>query len=143
MPVRYPPDRVPQQGITYEYGRLHAATPTRLQARPAGGRWPEARCRPSTRYVIAPAASFPALNHEAEHAVTATTALVPVRARRAPVAFSTLQNLMHALQARHDLLAEGREDDVCAGTLDLHGLGDRGRGWREEVVDVLVVNFEV
>ena len=56
--------------------------------------------------------------------MTPTTPLVPVRARRAAVALAALEDLAHGLEARDDLLAEWREDDVVARALDLHRLRD-------------------
>ena len=66
--------------------------------------------------------------------MTAATALVPVRACCPSVTLASLQHLVDALQARHHLLAQRSEDDICARTLDLDGLRDAGIGWRKGII---------
>lgn len=77
--------------------------------------------------------------------MAATAALVPVRARRPPVAIPALQHLPNALQARHDLLAQGRQHHIIARALERHRVRqrERGRRRREEVEYLLVVDLQV
>lgn len=134
-----------KRAMTHQDRRLHAPAAPRLQPRPAWRRGPEPGRRPPTRHgaLIRAAPALPALDDHAEHTMTAAAALVPVRAGRAPVALAAMQHFAHRLQARDDLLAERRENHVIARALDLHRLRDGGGRRREEVVDSLVVDFEV
>ena len=88
--------------------------------------------------------SLPALHDKPEHTMTPTTPLIPIRARRSPVPFTSLQHLFHPIQTRHDLLPEGREHNfTTCTTLELHEIARSARRRGEEVVYRLVIYLEV
>lgn len=75
--------------------------------------------------------------------MTPTTPLVPIRARSPPVPLSTQQHLFDSLQTGHHFLSKRGKDNIGARTVNLDRLSCAG-GWRrKEVVNVLVVDFEV
>ena len=121
--------------LTHQNRCLHAPSSSSLQLR-ASRSWrrdhSRARCPPpprclapirclpsiihgwESRKIIHGPAAFPALYNEPEHTMAPATALIPIRAGRAPIAFASPEDLFDALQTCHDLLPERCEHDVSA-----------------------------
>lgn len=130
--------------MPYQDRCLHALPSSCLQPRPARGGWSESGRSSSTRRaVLSASTALATLNDDAEHTVTSTAPFVPIRARRPTITLTTQKHLAYALQAGHDLLTEGREYNIRTGPLYLHRLRDARGRWCKEVMDCLVVNFQI
>lgn len=75
--------------------------------------------------------------------MTPTTPFIPIRTCRPSVAFTAVEHLLHALQACNNFLSKRCENDIRASPMDLDGLRGASGGRCEEIMNVLVVDFEV
>lgn len=100
--------------------------------------------RPPILFILRPTSPLATLDDKSEDRVTPTTPVIPVRTRRPPVPLPTLQHLLDAFQTDDHFLAErGKYNITTTPTLDLHRVGGGHGGWRQQVVDILVVDFEI